>query len=111
VEHALAAVVNDECCGGASQDKRSIATCPRNGSRCDVYGAPQPLGECQDGPGGSCKMDEFAQFVERRMELYGDRQRRVLRRRIAGQALDRDVSEEREQVRRLPQPVLGSASW
>ncbi|GAA5964145.1 hypothetical protein JCM8115_005361 [Rhodotorula mucilaginosa] len=37
-----------------------------------VNGAPQPLGECQDGPGGSCKMDEFAQFVERRMELYGD---------------------------------------
>ena len=35
-----AAVINDECCcggGGVSQDKRSIATCPRKGSRCDVF--------------------------------------------------------------------------
>ncbi|GAA5874082.1 hypothetical protein JCM3774_001601 [Rhodotorula dairenensis] len=37
-----------------------------------VNGAPQALGECQDGPGDSCKMDEFAKFVERRMDLYGD---------------------------------------
>ncbi|BGP08688.1 hypothetical protein JCM10049v2_004537 [Rhodotorula toruloides] len=36
-----------------------------------VNGAPQQI-ECNDGPGGTCKMDDFAKFVARRMELFGD---------------------------------------
>ncbi|GJN91040.1 hypothetical protein Rhopal_004055-T1 [Rhodotorula paludigena] len=37
-----------------------------------VNGAPQQLPECHDGPGGSCKLADFEQFVRRRAEEFGD---------------------------------------
>ncbi|GAA5897746.1 hypothetical protein JCM6882_000084 [Rhodosporidiobolus microsporus] len=36
-----------------------------------VNGAPQKL-ECQEGPGGSCRMDKFEEFVKERVEKYAD---------------------------------------
>lgn len=37
-----------------------------------VNGAPIPIPECQDGPGESCALADFKEFVERRAGLYGD---------------------------------------
>ncbi|GAA5845545.1 hypothetical protein JCM11251_002089 [Rhodosporidiobolus azoricus] len=37
-----------------------------------VNGAPQLLESCQDGPGGSCRMDLFEEFVKERTERYKD---------------------------------------
>ncbi|GAA5988003.1 hypothetical protein JCM10908_002024 [Rhodotorula pacifica] len=65
-------------CNAPATEEEHVASARRQRHKKDEYirvlvnGAPQPLGECQDGPGGSCKMDEFAKFVEWRMELYGD---------------------------------------
>ncbi|GAA5898393.1 uncharacterized protein JCM6883_001009 [Sporobolomyces salmoneus] len=39
-----------------------------------INGAPQPLPYCQDGPGRSCGMEEFAQHVKDRAELYKDQE-------------------------------------
>lgn len=37
-----------------------------------VNGAPIPLPGCQDGPGASCAMAGFAEFVESRAGVFGD---------------------------------------
>ncbi|GAA6018012.1 hypothetical protein JCM10207_002740 [Rhodosporidiobolus poonsookiae] len=37
-----------------------------------VNGAPQRLEGCQDGPGGSCEMGRFEEFVRQRTERYAD---------------------------------------
>jgi hypothetical protein len=37
-----------------------------------VNGAVQKLDHCHDGPGGSCPLEEFRAFVERRVAQYGD---------------------------------------
>lgn len=37
-----------------------------------VNGAPIPMPGCQDGPGDSCSLAGFAEFVGQRAELYGD---------------------------------------
>ncbi|GAA5883600.1 hypothetical protein JCM16303_004908 [Sporobolomyces ruberrimus] len=39
-----------------------------------INGSPQPLPYCQDGPGGSCEMQAFAQHVKERAELYKDQE-------------------------------------
>ncbi|GAA6010364.1 hypothetical protein JCM11491_006287 [Sporobolomyces phaffii] len=39
-----------------------------------INGSPQPLPYCNDGPGGSCDMAEFAQHVKDRVEMYKDRE-------------------------------------
>lgn len=37
-----------------------------------VNGAVQPLPSCQNGPEGSCLLDDFDQFIQLRMKLYED---------------------------------------
>ncbi|KAL7280669.1 hypothetical protein ACG7TL_005608 [Trametes sanguinea] len=37
-----------------------------------VNGAPIPLPECQDGPGDSCALGSFADYIAQRVALYGD---------------------------------------
>jgi hypothetical protein len=39
-----------------------------------INGAPQPLPYCNDGPGGSCGLEEFAQHVKDRVEMYKDQE-------------------------------------
>lgn len=40
--------------------------------RAIVNGAVQTLDDCQDGPGGSCPLNKFSEYVKQRMELFGD---------------------------------------
>lgn len=37
-----------------------------------VNGASQKLDSCHSGPGGSCPLGDFKQFVDERVERYGD---------------------------------------
>ncbi|GAA5947629.1 hypothetical protein JCM3765_001008 [Sporobolomyces pararoseus] len=39
-----------------------------------INGAPQALPYCNDGPGRSCKLEEFAQHVKDRVEMYKDQE-------------------------------------
>lgn len=54
-------------CGSKATEKGTFA-------RVIVNGAAQrlPRDELADGPGGSCKMDRFEEYVKERAELYGD---------------------------------------
>ncbi|EPQ54845.1 phosphoglycerate mutase-like protein [Gloeophyllum trabeum ATCC 11539] len=51
--------------------------CAANGTsssyvRALVNSAPIPIPGCQDGPGSSCALDEFGQYMSQRATLYGD---------------------------------------
>lgn len=44
----------------------------QNYIRAIVNGAAQAMDHCQDGPGNSCPIDQFKEFVDQRMTEYGD---------------------------------------
>ena len=69
-------------CANATIDSGSNSTTTDDGAesiwdngayvRVLVNGAPIPLPECQDGPGESCALGSFTDYIQQRVALYGD---------------------------------------
>ncbi|RDX50864.1 phosphoglycerate mutase-like protein [Lentinus brumalis] len=69
-------------CANATIDSGSNSTTSDDGAesvwdngayvRVLVNGSPIPIPECQDGPGDSCALGSFADYIQQRVALYGD---------------------------------------
>lgn len=62
---SVPAPTNDK---GNRDDEREI----KEYIRVITNSAPRPIPSCQNGPGASCKMDDFVAIVKKGMEEYGD---------------------------------------